>query len=276
MAGIGRSSARVAAVTDAAPHLRGPWDNDRMTFIFALALAPPLARAAYQAPAAVLSLTALSLAVVLVWQGLFAFARGRALRADGIVTAVSFALMAPIATPAWHLVLGLSFGVVIGEQIFGGRGRNFLHPGIVALSFLILSFPDGGYDFGGSALAYASLPGGLLLMATGLISWRVVVAATTSLLAVGYMLGVGDPIGQLVSGGFVFALIFLACDPVASASTNPGRWIYGLMVGGLVALGRGGAGDGVVMATLLASVFAPLIDQAVIAVNVAMRRRRYG
>ena len=185
MAGIGKKSTRVTSVTDAAPHVRGAWDNDRMTFMFALALAPPLALAAYQAPAAVLSLTALSLAVVLLWQGLFAFARGRALRADGIVTAVSFALMVPIATPAWQLVLGLSFGVVVGEQIFGGRGRNFLHPGIVALSFLILSFPDGGYDLGGSGRVYASLPGGLLLLAAGLISWRVVFAATTGLLAVG-------------------------------------------------------------------------------------------
>ena len=48
------------------------------------------------------------------------------------------------------------------------------------------------------------------------------------------------------------------------------------MVGGLVALGRTGEGDGVVLAILLASVFAPLIDQAVIAVNVQLRRRRYG
>jgi Na+-transporting NADH:ubiquinone oxidoreductase subunit B len=71
--------------------------------------------------------------------------------------------------------------------------------------------------------------------------------------------------------------VFLACDPVSAASTNPGRWVYGIIVGGMAMLGRSsGAGDGTVFAILVASIFAPLIDQAALFANLWLRRRRHG
>jgi len=233
--------------------------------------------ALYQRPAAAASLLVLSAAIVLAWHALFAWWRGRAFTLDGLVTAAAFALMLPAGSAAWQVAIALSFGVVVGEQIFGGRGRNFLNSSVIALAFLIFSFPAAGYDRGGPELALASLPGAVLLIASGLISWRVVAAAAAGFVAAAFAFGLADPFAGLLAGSFAFAVVFLACDPVTAASTNPGRWLYGLIVGGLTALGRASdAGDGTVFAILIASMFAPLIDQAVIQINVVGRRRRYG
>jgi Na+-transporting NADH:ubiquinone oxidoreductase subunit B len=264
-------------VTDEAPHLRGNWSGDRIAIAALVALLPPLAAALYERGAAPLPPIVLSAVVVVGWQALFAWWRRRHLSADGFVTALVFTLMLPPGAPAWQLIVALSFGVVVGQQIFGGRGRNFVDPAVVALAFLVFSFPGAGYEAGGPGLALASLPGALFLVVTGLISWRILAAAAVGFVAGAYLLGVEDPLAQLIVGSFVFGVVFLACEPVAAASTNPGRWLYGLIVGGLTILGRtGGAGDGTVFAVLLASVFAPLIDQAVVSVNVWRRRRRHG
>ena len=260
-----------------APYLRGRWTPDRITLALLVALAPPLAVALYSGGVGAASLLAPSVVVVLVWQGVFAWWRGGTLSWDGLVTATVFSLMLPADAPAWQCAIALSFGVVVGEQIFGGRGRNFLDPAVVALAFLIFSFPGFGYEQGGPGLALASLPGAALLILTGLISWRVVVTAGAAFVAVAYLIGVDDPLGQVLAGSFVFGVVFMACDPVAAASTNSGRWAYGLIVGGLTILGRASeAGDGTVFAVLIASMFAPLIDQAAIYANVVRRRRRNG
>jgi Na+-transporting NADH:ubiquinone oxidoreductase subunit B len=268
---------QTTAVTGTAPHLRSAWSSARVTIATIVALVPPLVVTVYETGTVFIPLLALSLAVVIGSQLVFSVLRHRAMTADGIVTGLTFALMLPLSAVPWQVALGLVFGVVIGEQIFGGRGRNFLNPAIVAMAFLIFSFPAPGYEQGGPQLALATLPGGFLLLAAGLISWRVVAAAAIGFVAAAYFLGVADPFSQLIVGSFAFGVVFLACDPVSAASTNPGRWVYGLIVGGLAMLGRtSGAGDGTVFAILLASVFAPLIDQAVVFANVWSRRRRHG
>ncbi|WP_299345521.1 RnfABCDGE type electron transport complex subunit D, partial [uncultured Maritalea sp.] len=86
---------------------------------------------------------------------------------------------------------------------------------------------------------------------------------------------------QLLSGSLIFGLVFLACDPISSASTNLGRWLYGALIGTLVVvLGQTGAGPGsvnaVVFAALLGSIFAPLIDHTVVTLNAHKRRKRHG
>jgi Na+-transporting NADH:ubiquinone oxidoreductase subunit B len=277
MALTGWLNHEAAAVTATAPHIRAAWSSTRVTLTLIAALVPPLVVAIYQTGTVFIPLLAASLAVVIGSQLVFSVLRRRAMTADGIVTAITFALMLPLTAVPWQVALGLVFGVIIGEQIFGGRGRNFLNPTVVALAFVIFSFPGFGYELGGPELALAALPGGLLLLVAGLISWRVIVAAVVGFVAAAYLLGIADPFDQLLVGSFAFALVFLACDPVSAASTNPGRWVYGLIVGGLAMHGRSrGAGDGRVFAILLASIFAPLIDQAVMFANVQLRKRRHG
>ena len=263
-----------------APYLGGSWDGHRVTAAFTLALLPPLGIALFEQGVARLQDIAMAMVVVLAWQALFARMRGRSLGWDGIVPALAFALMLSTSTPLWQQALALTFGIVMGEQIFGGRGRNFLNPVVLALAFLLFSFPSANPEPAGLALAIASLPGALLLLATGLISWRVLVGVAIGLVFAATLTGSENAWDQTVTGTLIFGIVFLACDPVAAASTNLGRWLYGLLTGTLVILiGSAGSGSGsahaVVFAALLASIFAPLIDHGVIWLNIRRRRRRH-
>ena len=83
---------------------------------------------------------------------------------------------------------------------------------------------------------------------------------------------------HLLLGSFAFGVVYLACDPVASSCTNPGRWIQGLFIGALVVLIRvinPTHPDAVIVVILLASILAPLIDYVVISVNIRARARRH-
>jgi Na+-transporting NADH:ubiquinone oxidoreductase subunit B len=71
---------------------------------------------------------------------------------------------------------------------------------------------------------------------------------------------------QLVMGGFAFGTVFMATDPVTSAQTETGKWIYGFLVGALcvtVRLFNPGYAEGMMLAILLMNTFAPLIDHCV-------------
>jgi Na+-transporting NADH:ubiquinone oxidoreductase subunit B len=259
--------------------VRGLWNANRVTLAFIIGLLSPLGQALYAAGPALLPGLAAALAAALGFEAIFARWRGRPFTAGGVVTAITVVVMLPPAVSPWQIALGVAFGVVLGEQIFGGRGRNFLNPAVVALAFLIFSFPDGGFAKGGLVGWASCVPGAILLMVAGLVSWRIIAAALVGLIGATYAAGGGFVPGDLLAGGFVFGLIFLACDPVTSAATNTGRWLYGLIIGVLVTVaGSGGpaAVDSVIFAILVGGIFAPLIDQGVIGLNAFLRRRRYG
>jgi Na+-transporting NADH:ubiquinone oxidoreductase subunit B len=82
---------------------------------------------------------------------------------------------------------------------------------------------------------------------------------------------------HLTLGSFAFGTVFLATDPVTSAMTDTGRWIYGLLIGFMVVLIRvmdTAHPDGVMFAILIGNIFAPLIDHLVVQANIARRVRR--
>jgi Na+-transporting NADH:ubiquinone oxidoreductase subunit B len=218
------------------------------------------------------------LVVTLVLQGLFARIRQRSLDLSGIVTAGLVALAVPADAPLYQLVLATVFGVVIGEQVFGGRGRSFLHPAVVTLAFMTFSFADQDYRTGPELAAWTVLPAVVLLVACGQASWPILVAAAGSLALVTLAQGNPEWWGPVLEGRIVLVLLYLAADPVSSAATNPGRWLYGVLIGGLSGLfaASGPAFGATVFAVLLGSIFAPLIDRAVIAVHTIRRERRHG
>lgn len=262
-------------------HLPGRWTPDRLTIVFVLALVLPAAVALAESGGRLLPLLAASIALALAWTALFAWARGRGMSWNGIAAAATFALMVPPGVPLWQALLSLSFGVVVGEQIFGGRGYSFLHPATAALAFLFFSFPGMAEAPHSPALALAALAGGILLLGAGLISWRVLVGAAAGLLAWLTVKGHAPPFAAELTSALALGMVYLVAEPVSAAATNPGRWVYGLLVGMLVVLlGEAGAGAGstasVVFAALLGSVFAPLIDRVVILLNSRRRRRRHG
>jgi Na+-transporting NADH:ubiquinone oxidoreductase subunit B len=75
------------------------------------------------------------------WEVLFAIKRGHEVNEGFFVTSVLFALIVPPDIPLWQVALGISFGVVIGKEVFGGTGKNFLNPALTGRAFLFFAYP---------------------------------------------------------------------------------------------------------------------------------------
>ena len=75
------------------------------------------------------------------WEVLFASVRGHEINEGFFVTSVLFALTCPPTLPLWAVALGISFGVVIGKEVFGGTGKNFLNPALTGRAFLYFAYP---------------------------------------------------------------------------------------------------------------------------------------
>jgi len=75
------------------------------------------------------------------WEVLFASVRGHEVNEGFFVTSVLFALCCPPDLPLWIVAVGISFGIVIGKEIFGGTGKNFLNPALTGRAFLYFAYP---------------------------------------------------------------------------------------------------------------------------------------
>ena len=75
------------------------------------------------------------------WEGLFSSVRGHEINEGFLVTGLLLPLTCPPTIPLWQVALGTTFGVVIGKEIFGGTGKNFLNPALTARAFLFFAYP---------------------------------------------------------------------------------------------------------------------------------------
>lgn len=75
------------------------------------------------------------------WEVLFAIKRGHEVNEGFFVTSILFALICPPSIPLWQVALGISFGVVLGKEVFGGTGKNFLNPALTGRAFLFFAYP---------------------------------------------------------------------------------------------------------------------------------------
>ncbi|MBK8971540.1 MAG: NADH:ubiquinone reductase (Na(+)-transporting) subunit B [Hahellaceae bacterium] len=75
------------------------------------------------------------------WEVLFAAVRKHEVNEGFFVTSILFALICPPTLPLWQAALGISFGVVIGKEVFGGTGKNFLNPALTGRAFLYFAYP---------------------------------------------------------------------------------------------------------------------------------------
>jgi Na+-transporting NADH:ubiquinone oxidoreductase subunit B len=75
------------------------------------------------------------------WEVLFAAVRDHDVNEGFLVTSLLFALIVPPDIPLWQVALGMSFGVVIGKEVFGGVGKNFLNPALTGRAFLFFAYP---------------------------------------------------------------------------------------------------------------------------------------
>lgn len=75
------------------------------------------------------------------WEVLFAILRRHEINEGFFVTSILFTLILPPTQPLWQVALGISFGIVIGKEIFGGTGRNILNPALTGRAFLFFAYP---------------------------------------------------------------------------------------------------------------------------------------
>jgi Na+-transporting NADH:ubiquinone oxidoreductase subunit B len=267
-----------------------------------------------------------------LWEMLFATLRHKEINEGLLVTSMLFALTLPPNMPLWMVALGISFGVVIGKEIFGGTGKNFLNPALTGRAFLFFAYPaeisgdrvwvavDGysgatplslipiggmdamvkeGYTWWnafiglmpgslGETSTLACLIGAAFLIYTGVGSWRIMLGVFLGMVGSTLLFNaVGSDTNpmmampwywHLVLGGFAFGTVFMATDPVSAAMTTAGRWVFGLLIGFMTVLIRvvnPAFPEGIMLAILFANIFAPLIDHAVIQLNIRRRLRRH-
>ena len=138
----------------------------------------------------------------------------------------------------------------------------------------------------GETSTIAILIGAVILIWTGVASWKIMVSCVAGALGVGFLINGFAEAGtfaavpaywHLVLGGFAFGAVFMATDPVTSAQTEKGKWIYGFLVGVLAVIIRlfnPGYPEGMMLAILLMNTFAPLIDHYVVEGNIKKRIKR--
>lgn len=277
----------------------------------------------------------MTLAIGGLWEGIFAVVRKHEINEGFLVTWMLFPLILPPTIPLWQVALGISFGVVLGKEIFGGTGMNILNPALTSRAFLFFAYPaeisgdlvwtaadtatdavsgatwlataaesghaavTAGLEWWdaflgfvpgsmGETSALACLFGAVVLIASGIGSWRIMLGVLAgSTLMSGFLNYVGSdtnpffamPIWwHVVLGGWLFGAVFMATDPVSASQTQRGRWIYGFLIGIFAILIRvinPAYPEGMMLAILLMNVFAATIDYFVVRGNIRRREARY-
>lgn len=266
------------------------------------------------------------------WEVLFAIKRNHEINEGFFVSSILYALILPATIPLWQVALGITFGIVIGKEIFGGTGKNFLNPALTGRAFLYFAYPaqisgdavwvaaDGFTGATALSVAFQSgmsgvtelyswwdaflgtIPGSvgetstlaiaigaLILLWTGIASWRIMLGVMVGMVATSLLFNLigsdtnpmfGMPwYWHLVVGGFAFGLVFMATDPVSASMTEPGRLLFGALIGVMTVLIRvvnPAFPEGIMLAILFANLFAPLIDHFFVEANIKRRLQRTG
>jgi Na+-transporting NADH:ubiquinone oxidoreductase subunit B len=269
-------------------------------------------------------------------EAVFSIIRKHDINEGFLVTGMLFPLILPPTIPLWQVAMGILFGVIVGKEIFGGTGMNFLNPALTARAFLFFAYPAqisgdkvwiaaqtgaDGYSGAtwlaraaesgpaafvpgqitwldaflgripgsiGETSTLACLIGAVILIATGIGSWRIMAGVVGGSFVAATLLNLvastTNPLlhvpfyWHIVLGGWAFGAVFMATDPVSAAHTNTGRWIYGFFIGLLAILIRvvnPAYPEGMMLAILFMNLFAAFIDHFVVQANIKRRRARY-
>ncbi|MDZ7652910.1 MAG: NADH:ubiquinone reductase (Na(+)-transporting) subunit B [Burkholderiaceae bacterium] len=285
-----------------------------------------------------LPLYLVTMLVGLTWEVMFSIVRKIEVNEGFFVTGILYALILPPTTPLWQAALGISFGVVIAKELFGGTGMNFINPALAARAFLFFAYPadisgdkvwtavpegaavDGfsgatllsqmrvmtgsfeeqGYSWWnafvglepgsmGETSALACLLGAVLILVTKVGSWRTMAAVVLGTIAMASLLNAigshtnpwfGVPFWwHMVLGGWAFATVFMATDPVTSPFSEKGKWVYGFLIGALIVLIRvfnPAYPESAMLVILFMNVMAPVIDYGFVQANIRRRQARHG
>ena len=241
------------------PHVRDSLDLKRFMSTVILSLLPPLIfgiyNTGYQSHFAsglslsfwavftkglwiVLPIIMVSYGVGFFWEVLFASFRKHNISEGFLVTGLLFPLTLPPTIPLWQVALGISFGVVIGKEIFGGTGRNFLNPALTGRAFLFFAFP-------------ARMSGETVwAVVTGVSSRAVDGLSSATPLVVSAVGGTSEAVASaLGKAGFTFSKLFIGAYPGSIGGTSvlmcligagiltaTGIGNYRIMLGGVIGL----------------------------------------
>ncbi len=172
-----------------------------------------------------------------------------------------------------------------GDALSGATPLGQLATGeqLPSLASMIIGTVPGSI---GETSVIAILIGAAILLIAGIASWRVMLSVFLGggLMGLIFNACAGDNMAMqipfyfhFVMGGFAFGAVFMATDPVTSAQTNCGKWIYGLLIGAFTVLIRvvnPTYPEGMMLAILLMNCFAPLIDHMVVSRNIKYRKNR--
>lgn len=246
-----------ALTTTGDAHVRDSLDLKRfMTFVI-ISLMPPFVygiyNTGYQAGVAagldpglfavmtrgawvVLPMLMVSYAVGLFWEILFASVRGHTISEGFLVTGLLFPMTLPPTTPLWQVAVGISFGVVIGKEVFGGTGRNILNPALTGRAFLFFAYP-------------ANMSGDRVWTVVAHAGQQTVDAVTAATpLALAPLAASGEALSRILSdAGYTFQRLFMGSIPGSVGETSTlmillgaiflvltGVGNYRIMVGGVL------------------------------------------
>lgn len=223
------------------------------------------------------------------------------------LTGLLLALTLPPNFSLSAIAIGSIVAIGLGKQIFGGLGYNIFNPALVGRAFLQAAFPVqittwlkpnfavdsvtsatplAAFKFdkiftdtvlmaignvGGSlgeTSAIAVLVGGILLIAVGIVNWRIPLSMIIGMLVFGGIFWLINPLNptpvfHIFAGSFLFGAMFMATDWVTSPITNKGMWIFGLGISLVLVVIRiyGGLPEGVMYSILFMNGFVPLINR---------------
>jgi Na+-transporting NADH:ubiquinone oxidoreductase subunit B len=285
-----------------------------------------------------LPLYIVTMVVGLTLEVLFAVVRGIEVNEGFFVTGLLYPLILPPDLPLWMAALGISFGVVIAKEVFGGTGMNFINPALAARAFVFFAYPsemsgddvwvaapveatvDGwtaatplaemrlgygpietqglswwdaflGFIPGsmGETSALACLIGAVIIIVTGVGSWRTMAAVVVGTIGMSSLFNlVGSETNpfyampfwwHMVLGSWAFATVFMVTDPVTSPFTDAGKWVYGIIIGAMIVLIRvvnPSYPESVMLVILFMNVMAPMIDHVFVRGNIKRRMARRG
>ncbi len=158
------------------------------------------------------------------WEIVFAVVRKHPISEGVFVTAMLFPLILPPTTPWWQAAIGISFGVVIGKEVFGGTGRNFLNPALTGRAFLYFAYP---IQMSGDAVWTALVDKGTAAVDAITAATPLVVASTT--------IEAGAVEQALTKAGYDFSTLFLGFYPASIGASSTLLCLVGVVA--LMAMG---------------------------------------
>ena len=216
-----------------------------------------------------------------------------------LVSGILIPMIVPVDCPLWMLAIATAFSVIFAKEVFGGTGMNVFNVALITRAFLFFAYPtkmsgDAVWVLSDSIFGLGQTVDGLTVATPlGIAKTSAAAPDLKTMLSVfvggalmAWVFNVAGPdtavahmpwYEHLVLGGFCFGAVFMATDPVTSARTETGKYIYGFLIGVMAIIIRvlnPGYPEGMMLAILLMNIFAPLIDYCVVQNNISRREKR--